>query len=305
MKVMFMGTPDIAVSCLNKLAEQHEICCVVTKADKPRGRSGKPAFSAVKERAAELGIDIVQPSTMKDGGFMQALERYRPDIIAVVAYGLILPPYVLSFPRYGCINVHTSILPKYRGAAPIQWCIVNGEKTGGVTTMMMDEGLDTGDILLCEKVDITPDMTAGELHDIYGEIGARLLCETLDGLQNGTLTPQKQDHGAHSYAPMLNNGNTHIDWTSSPDCIKNLVRGLNPFPTAHTTLNGKKLKVYKCEVLQEAGKPGAVIFAKDALVVGCADGAVAITDLQLEGKKRMNAADFLRGFSIDEGTVLK
>lgn len=304
MRVMFMGTPDIAVGCLDALAKAHNVCCVVTKEDKPKGRGGKIAFSKVKERALELGIDVIQPKTLKDGKFIEVLEKYQPDVIVVVAYGLILPKYVLDFPKYGCVNVHTSLLPKYRGAAPIQWCIIKGEKVSGITTMLMDEGVDTGDILLCEKVQISEDMTAGELHDIYCKIGSNLLLKTLDGLEKGTIVPKKQDDGQCCYAPMLDNENTKINWNMSAKDIINLVRGLNPFPTAYTFLDGKKLKVYRCKAGGGTGSPGEVICSKDKLVVGCADGSVEITELQLEGKCKMPAADFLRGYKIEKGTVL-
>lgn len=304
MKVMFMGTPDIAVGCLDALAKVHDVCCVVTKPDKPRGRGGKVSFSQVKERSLELGIDVIQPKTLKDGSFMAVLEKYQPEVIVVVAYGLILPKYVLDFPKYGCINVHTSLLPKYRGAAPIQWCIINGEKESGITTMLMDEGLDTGDILLCERVNLCEEITAGELHDKYCEIGSDLLLRTLEGLKKGAIIPQKQNDREYTYAPMFDNENTKIDWNMSAKDIVNLVRGLNPFPTAHTSIHGKKLKVYKCKVSCCKGNPGEVICSKDKFIVGCGDCSVEIVELQLEGKRKMCAGDFLRGYQIEKGTVL-
>lgn len=300
-----MGTPEIAACCLEALAQRHEVCCAVTRTDKPKGRGGKIAFSQVKQKAAELGIDIVQPSGLKDGGFIDVLEKYKPDVIAVVAFGMILPDYILNYPKFGCINVHASLLPKYRGAAPIQWCIANGERAGGITTMLMDEGLDTGDILLSSEVEITPEMTAGELHDIYCRIGGALLIETLDGLEKGTITRCAQDNTLYTYAPMLTNENTKIDWNGTACGIVNLVRAMNPIPVAHTTLNGKKLKVFRCHTDDTlSGKAGSVVSTSNGLTVGCADGSVVITELQLEGKKRMTAEDFLRGYKVEIGTVL-
>jgi methionyl-tRNA formyltransferase len=302
-----MGTPDIAAGCLDALAEAHDVCCAVTRADKPKGRGGAVACSAVKEAAARRGIDVVQPATLKDGKFLETLERYAPDAVAVVAYGLILPRYVLRYPKYGCINVHASLLPKYRGAAPIQWCVAAGERVGGVTTMLMDEGLDTGDMLLKEQVEIPPDMTAGELHDRYCEISRRLLPETLDGVEHNTIVPQPQNHALHTYAPMLTKENTKINWNDTPRGIVNFVRAMNPVPGAHTALNGKKLKIFTCRAAdaQTIDTPGTVIGGKDGLTVACGGGAVTVTELQIEGKKRMDAAAFLRGFPITDGTILE
>jgi len=302
---MFMGTPQIAAECLEVLQKKHEVCCVVTKVDKPKGRSGALAFSDVKEKALLDGIDILQPPTLKDGFFLSELEKYKPEVIIVVAYGLILPKYVLDFPKYGCINLHASLLPKYRGAAPIQWCIANSEKVGGVTAMLMDEGLDTGDILMKTEVDITPEMTGGQLHDIYCEIGGQLLLDTLDALKRGEISPQKQDDSQHTYAPMLTNENTKINWSDNSQRIVDLVRAMNPYPTAHTTLCGKKLKVYACHSdNSKSGAVGTVLSTDKGITVACEGGAVVITELQLEGKKRMSAEDFLRGFKLECGAVL-
>lgn len=305
MKVMFMGTPDIAVGCFSALLERHDVCCVVTKTDKPKGRSGALCFSAVKEKALNHDIEIYQPATLKDGKFLSVLEKHKPDVIVVVAYGLILPKYVLDYPKFGCVNVHASLLPKYRGAAPIQWCIANGERVGGITTMLMDEGLDTGDILLKATVEIDPEMTGGDLHDKYCEISTSLLLETLDGLEDKSIIPQKQEDSLHTYAPLLTNENTRINWSETPHNIVNLVRAMNPVPVAHTKLNGKKLKVYACHMDNTlTGEDGRVVSVKGGLSVACTGGAVVITELQLEGKKRMKADDFLRGYKIEIGTVL-
>ncbi|MCK9477884.1 MAG: methionyl-tRNA formyltransferase [Firmicutes bacterium] len=306
MKVMFMGTPQIATNCLSVLFEKHDVCCVVTKEDKPKGRGGVICCSAVKETAQRRRCaEIVQPKTLKDGKFLSVLQKHNPDVIVVVAYGLILPKYVLEYPKYGCINLHASLLPKYRGAAPIQWCIVKGEKVGGVTTMLMDEGLDTGDILLQAEVDIPPDMTGGQLHDEYCRVGSALILETLEKLEKGEITPKKQNDSDHTYAPMLNYENTKIDWSKSAADIVNLVRALNPYPCAHTTLGGKKLKVFECKAANaEKGVKGEVLSAEGGLTVSCGDGAVVITELQLEGKKRMDAQAFLRGFKAEKGEQL-
>ncbi len=302
---MFMGTPQIAAECLDILHKKHDVCCVVTKTDKPKGRSGALAFSDVKEKALLMGIDVVQPITLKNGSFAHVLEKYKPDVIIVVAYGLILPKYVLDFPKYGCINLHASLLPKYRGAAPIQWCIANGEKTGGITAMLMDEGLDTGDMLLKAEVEIAKDVTGGQLHDIYCKLGGQLLLDTLDALENGEITPQKQDDLQHTYAPMLTKENTRINWNDTPQKITDLVRAMNPYPTAYTTLSGKKLKIFSCYAdTSQSGESGRVISAKDNLTVACNGGAVVITELQLEGKKRMLAGDFLRGYKVNCGEML-
>ena len=299
MKIMFMGTPEIAVCCMDALAGSHSIVCAVTRADKPKGRGKAVSSSEVKQRALELGIDVVQPTTLKDGKFYEILEEYTPDVIVVVAYGLILPKYVLNYPKYGCINLHASLLPKYRGAAPIQWCLVNGETVGGVTTMQMDEGLDTGDILLRAEVDITPKMTGGELHDIYCEVGAQLLLDTLYAMERGEITPQKQQ-GESSYASMLTNDNTRIDWNKTAKEICDISRAMDPYPAAHTMLNGKKLKVFDCSPATDIKTNGAaaasIIPDKARLLFVCGDGIVEVGELQLEGKKRMRTSDFLRGY---------
>ena len=302
MKVMFMGTPDIAVPCLEMLDRHFDVCAVVTQTDKPKGRGHKMAFPPVKEKAIELGIDVYQPQTLKDGAFIEVLDKYEPDIIVVIAYGKILPKYVLEYPEYGCVNVHASLLPKYRGAAPIQWVIVNGEAKSGVTTMQMSEGLDTGDMLLKYEIEITPEMTGGELHDKMSEICPAILKETLENIDN--IKPEKQDDSQSCYAPLIDKETCRIDWNKTAKEIYNLVRGMNPFPSAYTNVNGKKLKVYKTEICDLKGNAGEVISSNNELIVGCGDCSLSITELQLEGKKRMNTADFLRGYSIDKGTIL-
>ena len=304
MRIMFMGTPDIDVCCLKYLIEAHNVVCVVTQTDKPKGRGQKMAFPPVKELAMELNIDVYQPQTLKDGSFLEVLEMYKPDVIVVVAYGKILPKYVIDYPKYGCINVHASLLPKYRGAAPIQWVIVNGERISGVTTMQMDVGLDTGDMLLKGEVEITETMTAGELHDKFCEISPKVLLDTLNGLEKGEITPQKQDDSLSNYASLLTKESCKINWNEAPQNIINLIRGMNPFPTAHTKYKDKSLKIYSAKIATGNGKNGEIIGIDNGLTVACNGGAINITELQLEGKKRMQAIDFLRRHSLEIGTIL-
>ncbi|MBR0277816.1 MAG: methionyl-tRNA formyltransferase [Clostridia bacterium] len=299
MKVMFMGTPDIAVGCLEKLAEKYEVVCVVTQPDKPKNRGHKMSMPPVKEKAMELNIDVVQPVKLKDGSFLPVLEKYRPDIIAVIAYGRILPKYILDYPKYGCINVHASLLPKYRGAAPIQWSIVNGEKLTGITTMLMSEGLDTGDMLLKKEIPITDKMTGGELHDEIARLCPSLLIETIENLD--LITPQKQDDSLSSYAPMIEKSMTVIDWNKSPKQIVDLVRGMNPLHAARTSLNGKLIKVYSAEISDKSGENGAVIANDSGITVGCDGGSVRITELQPEGKRRMSADEYMLGHKVEIG----
>lgn len=282
LNVMFMGTPEIAVGCLEAMHKNYNVCCVVTQPDKPSGRGKKMNMPDVKKKALEFNLPILQPTSLRHGELEEALKEYKPDVIVVIAYGQILPQYVLDFPKMGCINVHASLLPKYRGAAPIQHCIIDGEKISGITTMLMDKGLDTGDILLKREVEITPEMTGGELHDLYCEIAPDLLTETLEKFDE--ITPEKQDDEKSTYAERFTNENTRINWDDTPENIINFVRGLNPYPVAHTTMGGKKLKVY------------AVTDDKNAK--GIKVGPLTITELQAEGKKRMKAADFMLGNEI-------
>lgn len=302
MKVMFMGTPDIAVPCLEALIEKHEVVAVVTQPDKPKNRGQKMAMSPVKELALTHGIDVLQPTKFKDGAFLPELERYNPDVIVVIAYGRILPKYVLEYPKHGCINVHASLLPKYRGAAPIQWCIVDGEKVTGITTMLMNEGLDTGDMLLKEKIEITDTMTGGELHDKMAQMCPSILLETLDRI--GEIVPEKQNDDESCYASMIDKSMTVIDWNKTPEEIVNLVRGMNPFPAARTTAGGKLLKVFTAEKCDKKGECGKVIDFTDGIVVGCKDGSVKLTEVQPEGKRRMSAKDYLLGNKIKLGDLL-
>ncbi len=302
MRVMFMGTPDIAVPCLLALIEKHQVVCVVTQPDKPKNRGQKMSMSPVKEVALTHGIDVLQPTKFKDEAFLPELEKYNPDVIAVIAYGRILPKYVLDYPRHKCINVHASLLPKYRGAAPIQWCIVDGERVTGVTTMLMNEGLDTGDMLLKEEIQITDTMTGGELHDKMAELCPKILLETLDKIDE--IVPQKQDDSLSCYASMIDKSMTVIDWSKPAQQIVNLVRGMNPFPASRTTADGKLLKVFAAEKCDMKGEQGKVLDISDGLVVGCGDGSVKLTDLQPEGKRRMSAKDYLLGNKLKVGDML-
>ncbi len=303
MRVVFMGTPDIAVSFFKALCSEHEVVCAVTQPDKPRGRGHKISRCPVAAAADELGIDVIQPLTFKDMAFMPELEKYHPDVIIVVAYGRILPKYVLEYPKYGCINVHASLLPRHRGACPINKAIMEGDKVSGVTTMLMAEGLDTGDMLLKQEIEITDTMTAGELHDTICEKSPAVLLETLKNID--TIVPQKQCEEYATTTGMLNKENTRIDWSRSAKEITDFVRGLNPFPSAHTSYMDKGIKVYKVIPCDKKGNPGEIIQADKQLVVACGDGAVIIDELQLECKKRMRAEDLLRGFKMNTKEVLK
>ncbi len=297
-----MGTPDIAVPCLRALIDNHEVVCVVTQPDKPKNRGHKLTMPPVKELALEAGIDVLQPLTFKDEAFKPYLLKYNPEVTVVIAYGKILPEYVLNYPKHGCINVHASLLPKYRGAAPIQWAVVNGEKVTGVTTMLMEKGLDTGDMLLKREIQITDTMTGGELHDEMARICPDILLETLEKIDS--IVPEKQDDSLSCYASMIDKSMTVIDWNKSADEIVNLVRGMNPFPTARTTANGKLLKVYAVKKAEAKGEPGVVLSTDGGLVVGCLDASVMLTEVQPEGKRRMQSHEYLAGNKFEIGAKL-
>ena len=308
MRVIFMGTPDFAEPTLKALVEaNHDVLSVVTQPDRPRGRGKKKAPPPVKEAALDLNIPVLQPLRVKDPEFIDLLRKLSPEVIVVVAYGRILPPDILSIPKHGCINVHASLLPKYRGAAPIHWAIINGEKQTGITIMHMDEGLDTGDMILKEAIPINEDDTVGGVHDRLSFLGARLLVKTLDLLGRGQA-PRMPQVGEPSYAPMLKSGDELIKWDSPARDIYNLVRGMNPWPGARTYLSGKVLKIWRATVLAEGEttlKPGQVLScSRDGIIVGAANGRLVITELQLAGAKRLKAADFLRGTPVPEGTIL-
>ena len=307
MRVVFMGTPDFAVDCLEILVENgHDVVGVFSQPDKPQGRKQIMTPPAVKARALELGLDVYQPVSFKDSEAAELLEKLAPELIVVVAYGKLIPQRVLDIPKYGCINVHASLLPKLRGAAPIQWSVINGEKETGVTTMQLDAGLDTGDILLVKKTEIEPNETSGELFDRLKVLGAELLIETINAILDGTLNPIKQDDSQSTYASMLDKKLSPVDWTKTAQQVHDHIRGLEPWPVATTVINEKIVKLYGSRLAGTYNKQaGEVVKADNELVVCCGDGnAVSITQIQAQGKNKLNAADFLRGFKIEKGTIL-
>jgi len=303
-----MGTPDFAVPSLKALVEAgHDVLAVVTQPDRPRGRGRKETPPPVKQAAHALNIPVFQPLKIKDADFTALLKKLSPQVIAVVAYGRIIPPDILTIPKYGCINVHASLLPKYRGAAPIHWAVINGEKETGITTMFMDEGLDTGDMILQEAVAITEEDTAGTVHDALAVLGARLLVQTLELVGQG-MAPRVPQQGIPSYAPPLKTEDELIRWDRTARDIFNQIRGMNPWPGARTYFSGKVLKIWRAAVVEEEGaalKPGQVMSAgRNAIVVGTGRGRIAVTELQLQGARRLSAGDFLRGTPMPEGIVL-
>ena len=308
MRVVFMGTPDFAVGTLDAIIRAgHKVEAVITQPDKPHGRSGKLVFPPVKEKALEYNIPVFQPVKLRQSDVIDKLKEINPDVIVVVAFGQILPKSVLELPRYGCVNVHASLLPKYRGAAPIQWAVINGDEESGVTTMLMNDGIDTGDMLKVRKYKLAPNETGGSLFDKLSILGAGLLLETLDDLEKGVLTPVPQT-GEATYAGKLDKALGHIDFTHPAAETERLIRGLNPWPSAYTSLDGKTLKIWHADVdaAPDTDKaPGTVYaVAKNGIYVMTGDGGLIIRELQLEGRKRMSTSDFLRGYSIKEDTVL-
>lgn len=300
MKILFMGTPGFAVPCLESLIKAgHNICGVFTQPDKPKGRGHKLTAPPVKEVAIKNNIEVFQPDKIRNAETLSIIKSLEPEIIVVVAYGKILPKEIIDYPKYGCVNVHASLLPKYRGAAPIQWSIINGEKTTGVTTMYMNEGLDTGDMLLKSSTIINDDETSGDLHDRLSFIGADLILKTLNEISKGTIKRKKQNDDEASYSTMLDKSLCNIDWNKAAINIHNLVRGLNPWPTASTILNGNILKIHKTKVSNiKGGSPGEII-SLNPFVVSCSgDTSLEILELQLLGKKRMSSEEFLRGHKI-------
>ena len=307
MRVVFMGTPDFAVGTLEALLQsRHQVVAVVTQPDKPKGRGKAMQFTAVKEVAVRAEIPVLQPKKVREPEVVEEIRQFHPDVIVVVAFGQLIPKAILDIPQYGCVNVHASLLPKYRGAAPIQWAVIDGEEKSGVTTMQMDEGLDTGDMLLTEEVVLDPQETGGSLFDKLSEVGAGLLLKTLDELEAGNIHPQKQpSESTTAYAAMFTKKMGEINWTQSAVQIERLVRGLNPWPSAYTHLGQKTLKIWRAAVhpLSEQKKePGTVILMdKKHFGVQTGDGMLEILELQLEGKKRMDADAFLRGYQLEDG----
>ena len=312
MKIIFMGTPDFASKSLESIYNaKHKILSVVTNPDRQKGRGMKFAYSPVKEFAMEKNLKIYQPEKIKNNQeFIEEIKAQKPDIICVVAYGKILPKEILDIPKYGCINVHASLLPKYRGAAPIQWAIINGDKKTGVTTMYMDVGMDTGDIILKEEVEINEDETTGELWNKLADIGGKLLVKTLEQIESGNIVREKQSND-YTMAPMIDKSIAKIDWNEKNAIqIKNLVRGLNPILGAYTLYKGKKIKLWKVDVLKnkDEEKPNGMIIKaneKEGLLIKAKEGIIKVLEIQAENSKRMSINDYLRGNVIEEGYVLE
>lgn len=305
MRIVFMGTPDFAVPSLQALIDAgHDVCAVYTQPDKPQGRKQILTAPPVKTLALEHDIPVFQPNTLKNEDEQARLRELAPEVIIVVAYGKLLPKAVLDIPPHGCINVHGSLLPRWRGAAPIQWAVIAGDEMAGVTTMKMAEGLDTGDMLLTYETKVGEKETAGELFDRLAQSGAELLTQTLVKLDE--ITPRPQDDAQSCYAHMLDKQMAVIDWSKSAHEIDCLIRGLNPWPIALTTLSGERLKVFAAEKAAGNGEPGTVLEAdpKKGLTVACGEGALKLIEIQLVGGKRMKATDFLRGHVIEVGTKL-
>lgn len=300
-----MGTPDFAVPSLESLIKsKHNVQAVFTQPDKPKGRKMVLTPSDVKICAIENNTNVHQPLTFKNGEALDIIKSYNPDLIIVVAFGKLLPKEILDFPKYGCINVHGSLLPKYRGAAPIQRAVLDGDKKTGVTTMVMDVGLDTGDMLLQSETEILPDETSGELFDRLSIMGANLLLETLDKLEQGTLVSQKQDDSKSNYAKMINKSMCPIDFNNDAQTIHNQVRGLQPWPVATAMFENKKIKIHKTKLSDLSGESGKII-SLSPLTVACGTGSIQILELQAEGKKRMDSKSFLLGNKMEIGQFLK
>ena len=308
MKVIFMGTPDFSVGTLEALIEAgHEVVLAVTQPDKPKGRGGKMQNPPVKEVALEHDIPVFQPKKIRDPQSIEELRKYEADVMVVIAFGQILPKEILKMTPYGCINVHASLLPKYRGAAPIQWAVINGERVSGVTTMQMDEGLDTGDMIMKTEVVLDEKETGGSLHDKLALEGAKLCVHTLKALEEKTAVWEKQEDSPTEYARMLDKKLGDIDWTKDAASIERLIRGLNPWPSAYTKWNSKIMKIWEADVLegQTDQMPGTIVkVEKDGFCVQTGTGLIKVLSLQIPGKKRMDAGAFLRGYPMEEGTVL-
>ena len=307
MKILFMGTPDFAVPCLDILVSNgFDVCGAVTQPDKPKGRGHKLTPPPVKEYAISKNIPVYQPQTLKDGEFEKVLDELKPQLIAVVAYGKILPEYILDFPEYGCVNVHGSVLPKYRGAAPIQWAIINGDKTTGVTTQYMKMGVDTGDIIFTDETEILPDETYGEIYTRLSQSGAKLLLKTVNAIKDGTAPRTEQDESEATHAPMLTKETGHIDLTKSADEVLSLIRGTNPWPMSYAMYGDEMMKVFG--VKKGSGfdaPPGKIRIVNKKLEISCGKDSVVVDEIQFKGGKRMTVASYLNGHDIDENIILK
>lgn len=297
--IIFMGTPDFAVPCLDKLHQNYNVTAVITQPDRPKGRGQHLAKSPVKVYAEEHNLPVYQPEKIKTAEFTEKLRQMQPDLIIVVAFGQILSQEILDIPKFGCINVHASLLPRWRGAAPIHWSIIGGDTETGVTTMYMDAGLDTGDMILKAKTVITPEMTTAQLHDALMMQGADLLIETIQSIENGTVSREKQDDSLSCYAKMLNNDNCRIDWTKSAQEIHDLVRGLNSWPIAYTTLNGKKFKIWQTKIIDTdttSKTPGQIIdLTKKGIIVATGNGTIELLQIQPPNKAKMPASSYING----------
>lgn len=309
MNIVYMGTPEIAAVILKALHEAgHRIIGAVTQQDKPKGRGNQVQFPAVKEMALSLNIPVYQPRRVKEPEFIEVLKQLNPDVIVVAAFGQILSKVILELPKFGCINVHASLLPKYRGSAPIQWSIIEGEEKTGITIMHMDEGIDTGDMISKKEITLSPKETFGTLHDKLAEAAGPLLIQALADIEAGRATRTKQGDSNSIYARILDKSLGHIDFSQPAVKIERLIRGLNPWPSAYTSLEGKMLKIWDADVepAQENGVPGEIIAVrKDAILIQTGDGILAVKELQLEGKKRMTAESFLRGYEVKTNIVLQ
>ncbi|MGL5757161.1 MAG: methionyl-tRNA formyltransferase [Paraclostridium sp.] len=308
MKIVFMGTPEFAVPCLQKIIDEgHEVLAVVTQPDKPKGRGKKLSMPPVKELALKYDIEVYQPLKAREESFVNKLKEINPDLIVVVAFGQILPKSILDIPNFGCVNVHASLLPKYRGAAPLNWVIINGEEKTGVTTMYMDVGLDTGDMILKSEIPLDDEITAGELHDKMMIDGANVLKETIQLIAQGKAPREKQNDDETCYSPIMDKSLGNIDWSKSAKDIHNLVRGVNPWPSAYTTYGDQTMKIWKTKVLDKNSDktPGSILNVdKDGLDVCTGQGVIRISEIQMSGKKRMIVSEYIKGNTISTDIVL-
>ncbi len=306
MKILFMGTPDFAAVTLKTFCERgYNVAGVVSQPDKPKGRGMSVMPTPVKAVALEYDIPLFQPDSLKNGELQPFLEEIDPDIIIVVAYGKILPEYVLNYPKYGCVNGHASILPEYRGAAPIQRVIIDGKKETGVTAMYMEKGLDTGNIILVEKIKIEDDDTAETLHDKLAVVGAEVLIKTIERFKEGDFSSTKQDDEKATYASMLTKAEGEIDWAKTNSEVYNLIRGMDSWPMAYTYYMGKRFVPYECEKTDKEGLPGEIVEVnKEGLTVACKTGAIKIKAVKFDGKKRMSVKDYLVGNKLEKGIIL-
>lgn len=308
MKVLFMGTPDFAVSALEALIQsEHEVVGVVTQPDKPKGRGKEMQFPPVKECAVKYNIPVYQPVKVKTPEGVETLRSFGADIFVVAAFGQILSKEILDMPKYGCINIHASLLPKYRGAAPIQWAVINGDKQSGVTIQQMNEGIDTGDIWLKSVVDLEPKETGESLYEKLSKTGAELVLQVLLIIEEGKVKPEKQDESLSTHVGKLSKALGCIDWNKSAVEIERLIRGLNSWPSAYTSFKGKTLKIWDADVVEQSadGVPGSIAeVTKESITVNTGDGKLLLKNIQLEGKKRMAVKDFLLGYKVETGETL-